>query len=272
MVSEKRLAANRANAKKSTGPRTTEGKQRSAMNAVRHGLCAKTVCVHGEESADFNALVAAFVDEHRPASATEYSLVYRMAVASWNLRRLAEAETASIDACTLHKAFENGAWVEKRLPIGEAMLKAMKDDKRFNALQLYQQRTERAFYRALAELRRVRKDFEQRPDADVDDVVDEPDRAPIEMTDPHGERVSSTSIVSTKQIEQTKPTPISERPDFKPVPPLIADPNQRVSTCDPRYPLSAAHKRMCNESLRARGLPTLPMDRKVLPDGTILPD
>jgi hypothetical protein len=38
MASEKQIAANRANAKKSTGPRTAVGKLRSSRNAFRHGL------------------------------------------------------------------------------------------------------------------------------------------------------------------------------------------------------------------------------------------
>ncbi|MCX6975806.1 MAG: hypothetical protein NTZ94_16255, partial [Verrucomicrobia bacterium] len=37
-MSEAALAANRANAKKSTGPRTAAGKARSASNAFQHGL------------------------------------------------------------------------------------------------------------------------------------------------------------------------------------------------------------------------------------------
>lgn len=38
MATEKQIAANRANAKRSTGPRTFAGKCRSAQNAYRHGL------------------------------------------------------------------------------------------------------------------------------------------------------------------------------------------------------------------------------------------
>ena len=38
MASEKQIAANRANAKKSTGPKTAAGKRKSCQNAYRHGL------------------------------------------------------------------------------------------------------------------------------------------------------------------------------------------------------------------------------------------
>jgi hypothetical protein len=40
MTSEKKIAANRANARKSTGPRTAPGKARAGQNAFRHGLAS----------------------------------------------------------------------------------------------------------------------------------------------------------------------------------------------------------------------------------------
>ena len=38
MATEKQIAANRANAKRSTGPKTAAGRARSSRNAYRHGL------------------------------------------------------------------------------------------------------------------------------------------------------------------------------------------------------------------------------------------
>ena len=49
MASEAQIAANRANAQRSTGPRTEEGKEKSARNALNHGLCAERVVIDEED-------------------------------------------------------------------------------------------------------------------------------------------------------------------------------------------------------------------------------
>ena len=45
MSSEAKIAANRHNAEKSTGPKTAEGKAIVAQNAVKHGLLARTAVI-----------------------------------------------------------------------------------------------------------------------------------------------------------------------------------------------------------------------------------
>jgi len=55
MTTEKQIAANRQNARRSSGPRSGEGKRRSSQNAYRHGLSAG-VNAHGEDVKDIEAL------------------------------------------------------------------------------------------------------------------------------------------------------------------------------------------------------------------------
>jgi hypothetical protein len=55
MTTEKQIAANRQNARRSSGPRSGEGKRRSSQNAYRHGLSAG-VNAHGEYVKDIEAL------------------------------------------------------------------------------------------------------------------------------------------------------------------------------------------------------------------------
>ena len=78
-VTEKQLAANRANALRSTGPRTPEGKMRSRWNALTHGPLAKAVVPPSlepyESRQEFDALLAVLGDEFSPGSTIEEMLV-----------------------------------------------------------------------------------------------------------------------------------------------------------------------------------------------------
>ena len=56
MPSRRQLEANRSNARRSTGPQTESGKNRSKMNAVKHGLAGANIVVLDEDPAQFEAL------------------------------------------------------------------------------------------------------------------------------------------------------------------------------------------------------------------------
>ena len=93
MTSFKQFEANRANARKSTGPITEEGKQRSRCNAVRHGLTAETVIGALEDAEDYKAFEAAITADYDAQSAVERELVLRLASLLWRLRRATTMET-----------------------------------------------------------------------------------------------------------------------------------------------------------------------------------
>src|SRR5262245_8794539 len=88
------IDANRRNAQKSTGPRTPEGKARSALNALSHGLLAKEAVLQDENEAEFNALLDAYIGHHQPATPQEEFYVREMACCDWRLRRSLRTETS----------------------------------------------------------------------------------------------------------------------------------------------------------------------------------
>ena len=95
-ASAAQVEANRANGRKSRGPRTAEGKARSRWNAMSHGLCAQSPVLPGEDADRYRALLDDFVARFAPAEGPERELVERMALEFWRMRRARAAETAAL--------------------------------------------------------------------------------------------------------------------------------------------------------------------------------
>jgi len=64
MSSEWKAARNRENAKKSSGPKTSEGRNVARHNALKHGLTAETLVAVGEDAEAFQRMA----DAHRACS------------------------------------------------------------------------------------------------------------------------------------------------------------------------------------------------------------
>jgi hypothetical protein len=99
----RKIAANRANAQKSTGPRTPEGRARAALNSLKHGLNSEIVVVPSEVPADFAEFRQALQDEFQPADPDQALLFEHMVAAAWRLRRIRRLETDMFDALLVHK-------------------------------------------------------------------------------------------------------------------------------------------------------------------------
>ena len=85
-TSPAKVAANRRNALKSTGPRTPEGKARSRWNAVQHGLLAKRLLAPGATNGDaWTHLLESLREDWRPEGTLEEILLERIAMGYWRL-------------------------------------------------------------------------------------------------------------------------------------------------------------------------------------------
>jgi hypothetical protein len=87
MISDKQLEANRANAQKSTGPKTEEGKRRSSLNATRHGLTGQVIVLPEENLAAFNHFVAEQTATLKPGDPNETQLAQCWAVLEYRINR-----------------------------------------------------------------------------------------------------------------------------------------------------------------------------------------
>jgi len=84
---------NRANAQSSTGPRTAEGKSRSAMNAIRHGLTAGAALLPNENAESYHSFCRRMVQDLRPEGMLEEQLAKTVADAQWRLNRCRSLES-----------------------------------------------------------------------------------------------------------------------------------------------------------------------------------
>ena len=96
MSTPAQIRANRANAQRSSGPRTEAGREIAKMNALKHGLAAKQLVIQNEDPAALDALRADLIAEHQPVGQTESLLVEDLAVCWWRLQRARKYETEAL--------------------------------------------------------------------------------------------------------------------------------------------------------------------------------
>jgi hypothetical protein len=136
MATPAQIAANQANAQKSTGPRTDEGKLRASQNALRHGLCAAIPEMHDEGDQGHDQVLAALREEFQPAGPNEEVLVYKMAEHFCYAKRASYLLSEQLDS--------NDGGDDNAREIGLFMR--------------YHAQSDRGYYRALTELRKTQKE------------------------------------------------------------------------------------------------------------------
>jgi hypothetical protein len=136
MATPEQIAANRANAQKSTGPRTDEGKLHASQNALRHGLCAAIPEMHDEGDQGHDHVLVALREEFQPVGPNEEILVYKMAEHFCYAKRASYLLSEQLDS--------NDGGDDNAREIGLFMR--------------YHAQSDRGYYRALTELRKTQKE------------------------------------------------------------------------------------------------------------------
>ena len=164
MTTNAQIKANRNNAKKSTGPRTDEGKARVAKNALKHGLLARDTVLPGEDPADFDTQLSALEADIQPANSLEFELVRQIADAQWRMRRLTRLETGFLAAALADQRYLTEKYHPERLRPGydgETLLLGsaiIGHTQTLVHLARYDGHLSRRFFRAVKQLADLRRD------------------------------------------------------------------------------------------------------------------
>jgi hypothetical protein len=160
-ISEAQRAAARANGAKSHGPVTPEGKAKSALNSVRHGLLADIVVLRTESEPMFLALLAGYHDDYHPEGQTENDLVEEIAAAKWQQQRCWALAKALVDITMDRMEQEIAGEFREIDSVTRTALAFLNQADQSAALALlnrYAARHGREWHRAIATLRAIQKE------------------------------------------------------------------------------------------------------------------
>ena len=156
MPSAKQLAANQANAKKSTGPRTPQGKLNSRANAVKHGLTGQVMMMTPSDQATYSDYYLRMIPDLAPVTTLEYSFADRIVFDSWRLSRSTMIEQNLFQLADGELVISTGDATQDDA-LNQALNFEVKE-KTFTLLSLYQARIQRSLHKDLEMLRKIQKD------------------------------------------------------------------------------------------------------------------
>jgi hypothetical protein len=174
MTTKKQIAANRRNAKKSTGPKTPEGKARSSQNRMTHGLLSRQVLLREEDPELFRAVQGQVWEELRPVGELETYLAARVVAGIWRMNRVARIEASLFNDSPIRALGDD-------IGIG-AVFRAdcAHGANAFSKLCRYETTIDRGIHRALNALRTMQAARLEREEAEWEAaVLSEPPNEPV---------------------------------------------------------------------------------------------
>jgi hypothetical protein len=172
ITKEIRAGINRANAQKSTGPRSIAGKQRSAMNACKHNLTGQSLILQPDEMEAYNRLTAALLSELNPATELERQATQKIIDTHFRLNRIAGIENNIFNFGLIANTTDSPN--DDRVEVMIAQTRAwMERANSFEVLGRYEARLTRQVLQFTLELERLQRDRRGREILEASQKTDE---------------------------------------------------------------------------------------------------
>jgi len=174
MSTQSQIIANRNNSKKSTGPKTHQGKEIASQNSLKHGLTAANDIISAESRPEFDLFRDKMLDELKPQSPLESMLAERVVSLSWRLKRIRRIQNQAIDALNkdnTHNLFTKltqslfpkssvppqsaASDEDTTLSLGRLAVKDFSNGRVLERLLMYERRLENSLYKTILELQRL---------------------------------------------------------------------------------------------------------------------
>src|SRR5271163_4098404 len=171
MPSPAQYAANRLNAEKSKGPTSPQGKARSSMNALRHGLTARVVVLPAEDMDAYKKFSLEMVESLDAQTPVERQFAQTVVDNQWRINRIRSIEDGMLGLGHFEAA---GDFDCPSPEIHSAMTAARafrEDSKAFVNLSIYEQRLHRSMKEALRQLRELQTERREREKTEMDDAI-----------------------------------------------------------------------------------------------------
>jgi hypothetical protein len=165
MSTQRKIDSARANGAKSHGPITEQGRKTSSMNALKHGLTARTVVLSNEDGDEYTGLLNSYIEELQPNGTIEMDLITEMVNAKWQQRRLFNIESELFEQyMEKPRKVSDPAYDSHDATVEQtAAFRIMSNSTSLTMLNRMAARFERTYSRALNNLLRLRRLRESNP-------------------------------------------------------------------------------------------------------------
>jgi hypothetical protein len=137
IISQRKIEANRRNAKKSTGPKTEEGKVRSAMNSIKYGIYSDKYLIKDESYEEFDNYRRKILKCLNPTNPVLFDMATHVVSNGWEYQRCTLLESKILNSKSLRRDAERKENINEPKNITVSWLDSPQLQAHYGALEEY---------------------------------------------------------------------------------------------------------------------------------------